>query len=487
MENMSQELSILEYIQKYTGDDGRLHAPRSIGEAYGTAQKGTSLTFADGMLDGMTMYDGPAPVDVHGLCRAVEKASDGDFENAFLEAFQFFQKEDADMLSSIDDLTDWVRDHTDTLHAGHLLHFSLMALLGSKDINITKLGLSLLELIDTSTVKEARKAIMTLALSDEFTLFCTFAAETWPDKNEAIFSMARHVSGWGRIFAVNRLEPATEEIRDWLLAHGCDNDVLAQYTACKVAGDVDLVSLLERPHLSHEDYKKAGRIVEALTEDGPADGLSEFPKKEELLKAYFQQTERQVPDIEDLTNVYRLLCYVHQNMDGDKEQYRLKQLGGALICSRHCKDTVMAAMKKGEGYTLASAMGLDCREAARQCIETDPLRHIDLLPYVLGKDRYANQAVIALYEKALPLGEIAFAISDDDGASELFERKYIELSQVLQCLGNYPALGEKLIRAALRSPSRQNQNMARRVIEAWREKGYVPPRDIHDLLHAAAE
>ena len=53
--------------------------------------------------------------------------------------------------------------------------------------------------MDNELTPEFREIIETLAISEEFTLFCLFVIDGWPDGAEVIFRLAQRLQGWGRI------------------------------------------------------------------------------------------------------------------------------------------------------------------------------------------------------------------------------------------------------------------------------------------------
>ena len=86
-----------------------------------------------------------------------------------------------------------------------------------------KFGLALLELFDLNGKEPVKTAVRELACSDEFTIFALFLMRSWDEPDREIFQAAKKVRGWGRIHAVERLDPVDEEMERWLLAEGWDN------------------------------------------------------------------------------------------------------------------------------------------------------------------------------------------------------------------------------------------------------------------------
>ena len=179
------------------------------------------------------------------------------------------------MLAYVDAAQKWILDHSEELDAQNLYLFARHLLFYAPEVESVKLALSLLEIISVSGDEELRQAIRELAASDEFTLFALFAVSNWENKNEEIFHMAQKVHGWGRIHAVERLEPDTDEIRHWLLREGVHNDVMPEYSALTVANKIGSLEIVQTSDRNSEDFVAAGIILGALIqcEGGPTDGI----------------------------------------------------------------------------------------------------------------------------------------------------------------------------------------------------------------------
>jgi len=80
------------------------------------------------------------------------------------------------------------------------------------------LGIGLLGLFDLSNDDKIIDKLLVLALYEEFTLYVIVAVLKYPNGNDIVFRIAQKVDGWGKIHAVERLEPTSDEIREWICA-----------------------------------------------------------------------------------------------------------------------------------------------------------------------------------------------------------------------------------------------------------------------------
>ena len=125
-----------------------------------------------------------------------------------------------------------------------------------------------------------RDLLVVLGSLEEFTLFAVVAMmSTQPDRERAVFDVARRVTGWGRIHAVEQLaSTADPEIQAWLLRDGFRNDVMYEYLACIAATTGCLYEALLDPAADQELVTSAGEILATLSFlGGPAKDMRHYP------------------------------------------------------------------------------------------------------------------------------------------------------------------------------------------------------------------
>lgn len=461
----------MDYILENIQDDGMLASEFCVNIEYEKNRAKSEIKFVDGFSDGGMMYHcATNEQDAKPLFEVLHLISNKKFEEAqnLLDVY-FCDMQSVDTLSIIDDVQKWIYDNSKELNASNIANFSFHMLSLSRNIEAIKFSLSLLELFDLSDMEECRIAIKNLALCNEFTLFCIFAINSWPDKNELIFEMAQKVRGWGRVFAIARLEPETEAIKKWLLDEGQNNEILDEYSALEIANKINIAELVKDKNITNKTYKNLGKLISNLLTEGPVAGISALDNKDDVIEQYLLRAAEQKNDIRDYEIIYNILEYIHGLNDNPK-QYHLKQLCGALLVTVQCKKTIEKALEEGDGFYLAKNMQMNYYEAALKCIKKDPLKHINLLELVLNDDTDNNNKVIDLYTQILPLDKIATGPEDIIGFGHELSTDILNLSSILSQLFDRPGLGEKLLICALNSLSTQNRNSALNVIENWRDK-----------------
>lgn len=255
------------------------------------------LRFADGAMDGIRVYHMAGnEAQIGPLCEAAKLASEKQFEEAEKTLLDCFSSKAWNgMLNSVDEFQQWVVDHQGEINPGEIYRFSSWLLSESRNAESIKFALSLLELLNVEEDENIREKVLTLSNSDEFTLFCLFLVGKWQDANEQTFEIAKKVNGWGRVHAVDRLEPETEEIRDWLLTEGFRNSIVWAYSAMTCIEKGDLLERLGDGTLptGHEDDIHA--LVGAALPGGPVAAMDGYDQGEALMESYLSWAEGLAP------------------------------------------------------------------------------------------------------------------------------------------------------------------------------------------------
>jgi hypothetical protein len=291
-------MSIFELITNNIDENGFLIENFELSNA----EDPEKVKFAAGAMDGICIYHmAHSPLsdeDEKKLEELIMLAGKNDFAEAE-KGFALLCKEHR-AITIIDELQECIIDNKDKLNPNTIFEFAVNMFLHSSDTECVKIGLSILELFNTDDNEELAKAIRTVALSDEFTIFSIFLMRKWPTAEEDILDCAKHVRGWGRIHSVDYIEPTDNETKEWLLFNGTDNDVMPAYSAWNVFIKADVPSLIRRGNLSYEEMRAILKITEALMDEGPVPGLSNMDNPEVFLRdVLYRVEEGKYPFTED--------------------------------------------------------------------------------------------------------------------------------------------------------------------------------------------
>lgn len=251
------------------------------------------IVFADGAMDGIGIYHMyPQEMEVNDyalMTKAIQAANKHNFDKADKLFAQLAETSRA--ISVIDKLQSYVHENKKHFKAGNLYEYALWLMLCSSNRECVKYGLALLEVFKTDNNESVKNDIRTIGLSDEFTLFAVLNMRRWEDGNNEIFELAKKVHGWGRIHAIEKLEPATDDIKRWLLTEAVNNDVMPAYSALSCWEKSGAEQILMN-HPSYEQFAGIRNIMEGLLDEGPVSGLSALENTDTVLDAFLSEAMR---------------------------------------------------------------------------------------------------------------------------------------------------------------------------------------------------
>lgn len=438
------------------------------------------IEFADGFFEGNVTGPEKGEEPAPEVIAATEALLSGQMSQAVEQLEDFFT---SDMENLMNDYTltlqQWVDAHREEIHPEDLIWYAGHLLQEADNPEIVKYALTLTEFADLHDDEELAPLIRLLAQCNEFTLYCLRNFLVWETAQEEIFQTAQLVYGWGRVFALENLEPRTAQVRQWMLEEGWENDVNPEYTAKLIADAIDLVGVLEQASLSLKAFRGAVGLVEALLEDEPVPGISELRQPVQLLRELLRHAEEQKKDFHTYEVILKILRYATTKLEG-KEQEEIKQACGKLLNTFDCAQAVKAALKQGKGFELARALELPYAEEATELILKDPVNNRRLLACALTGEAHHDGHVMELYEELIPGMKKIFDENRDHELSvkELFEGIYEDLNAILDQLIGFPGTGEKLFLLALDSPAFSNRRTALLTLQQWKKLGYALSPDL---------
>ncbi|MDG0809605.1 hypothetical protein [Cohnella rhizosphaerae] len=205
------------------------------------------------------------------------------------------------------------------LNAGQLYEEALWMARHGVHRNVVKFGIALLSQYGS---ERHRELTFTLGKHEEFTLYAASALMGMEQPSKALCELARCVDGWGRVYLVERLDPDTQEIRDWLLREGYRNricDGLLAYT-CALKGDLE--EALQADTIDPALFEGAGGILAALIAGGPAEDIDDYEQAMPVIGDYLRHAVRMRADGERLAPVHAILRFLEQDERVWEKRYR---------------------------------------------------------------------------------------------------------------------------------------------------------------------
>ena len=487
----TKDLSIYELIKNSIQNNGELPEDFKL-----PPKDPNGVPWADGAMDGVYIYHTVGnEEDIEPLKNIVFQISEGKFE----EAETNLDKLDFSMVSRTNSLLSWIIQEQKQINIDNLCEFAISQLSTSKNIEVIKFCLCVLEIIKLETEKDTIEKVKILALSDEFTLYCLNILKNLKNSNEEIFEIAKKVKGWGRIYSVKYLKVTNDEIKEWILEEGCHNYIIPAYTAYTCAKKINLVEILNEDKISNKKFNDISYLMNALLDEEAITGISNLEDRELLIERYLEKAKTLASTEEDYYAVITLKEYIKNNKEINNE---LIKICDEILNSENTRNNVKELLKEGYGYNIAKYLGIDIDKYILEYLQDNPLKN----PYIVFNisERENMKKLVSLIEKKLTLEKLEGAPTDKFYSKNEKNKEYIFLDTIIKKLGNlgrterkfvvsvYPVeptasmdepenfigIGENLIICALNSPYVDIRYGAVNTLESWKEKGYILSNEI---------
>lgn len=149
---------------------------------------------------------------------------------------------------------------------------------------VVKFALLVLGTTDSENLKERLKGI---ALHEEFTGVALFALTNGcRNVNDDVWGIAQQTSDWGKLAAMNFLEPDREEIRLWFLTHGVEGVVEGNHAPllCAEKGQLDIE--LHEDTIAHSTFDGVSKLILALLYEAYNRQMDDYEYAGQVLMRY---------------------------------------------------------------------------------------------------------------------------------------------------------------------------------------------------------
>jgi hypothetical protein len=305
--------SILEFVRSHTatGRPGMSDDGYTLPDEDRLSQ-GSKLRWAAGALDGVTTHHMGAGRNEETVHRTVELVLAYSRQPTAANKAAVYQHVIAEhVVSIIDPVIEALVNESGIGH-DRLYELARSFITEAPDREPVKFGIALLGLFRQPADMDL---FQTLGRHDEFTLFCAVAlANSTDDPDEALWTLARNVTGWGRIHVVERLaRTENPAIKQWLLREGFRNSVMYEYLAATCARAGGMLAALNEDDVDRELLTAAGEIIQALITGGPAEGIDNYEDARPVIEAYLGHIESCAETIEDFLHVNSVKCYLAED------------------------------------------------------------------------------------------------------------------------------------------------------------------------------
>jgi len=459
-------------------------------------EEAREMRWADGALDNLIgrKDDSPRQTKARRLVSAIGKTLRHPSGGSAAHLYELLRS--GDLISIIDETLSLLVDEFADRRAA-LAALARRLVLEAPDVEPVKAGVALL---GVSGTPDDAVLVSTIGQYEEITLYSVVAlTKLLTDPEPAIWDLAKHVYGWGRIRAVGRLAGTHNPgIRDWMLRDGFRNRIMYEYLAYTCATSGGLLDAIRRDEVDEGLLIAAGEILSALVIGEPGKGIEEYADGPAVCIAYLRHMAakpvRHLRAIDAVLDIQKL-CEEERSGRlhgrpgwGAQVFLDVRSLANAVLRSPDVKATVEAGLASDAVFSfnlaaaIAPSFGIDAwplrLERQRSCrsgqwywlMQTDDAARIDQI-LALAREQLNFDLIGSGPTIGLGLGP-EFA---DDKA----------LEYVLQDLRRFPGKGWDLIKAGLRSRTIRARNMAMNALRGWGRGSW--PSDAEECLRLAAE
>jgi hypothetical protein len=463
-----------------------------------SVSQGSKIRWAAGAMDGVTTHHMGTGQSDETVRKTVELVLAYSRQPTAKNKAAVYQHVIAEhVVSTIDPVIEALLNEKGISH-DRLYELARSLVVESPDREPVKIGIAILGLFRQPADQEF---FQTLGRHDEFTLFCAVAiANASEDHDEALWTLARNVTGWGRIHVVERLARTDNPaIKRWLLREGFRNSVMYEYLAGTCARAGGLLAALSEDDVDRELLTAAGEIIQALIAGGPAAGMDDYEDACPVIESYLGHMAASAETVEDFLHVHSIKNYLDEDDARWAGRYdagwtaegheALRWACASILGRPEWADRVRAKLGSEDDLEFAhadqaaKALGIDTWDIHWRRLQqkpTDPGRWYHVMA-LCDEDRIGP--VVTFAEANLNLAGIATGAGDELGLGRGFEQHSC-LDYILQELRRFPGLGAMLIEAGLKSPVVRNRNMTVAALAAWSREGW--PGRLERALEQAA-
>jgi hypothetical protein len=474
--------SILEFVRSHidAGKPGMAEGGHTLPDEERIGQ-GSKIRWAAGAMDGVATHHMGTGENDAAVRRTVELVLAYSRQPTATNKAAVYQHVIAEHVVSIIDPVIAALLNEGGIAHDRLYELSRSFVTEAPDRGPVKFGIAILGLFRQPADREL---FQTLGRHDELTLFCAVAlTNSSADHDEALWALARNVTGWGRIQVVERLAHTTSPaIKRWLLREGFRNSVMYEYLAGTCARAGGLLAALSEDRVDQELLTAAGGIIQALIAGGPAEGIDDYEDARPVIESYLGHMASSAETIEDFLHVHSIKGYLDEDDARWAGRYdagwtagcqdRLRSLCASILARPEWADRARAKLGSEDEVEFAhadqaaKALGIDTWDIHWRRLQqkpAEPGRWYHVMALCDG-ERIAK--VIEFVEANLDLAAVATGAGDELGLGPGFE-PHSCLDYVLQDLRRFPGRGGALIEAGLKSPVVRNRNMAVAALAAW--------------------
>ncbi|QCR31115.1 hypothetical protein [Lysinibacillus sp. SGAir0095] len=334
-----------------------------------------------------------------------------------------------------------------------------------------------------------KERLQMLALHEEFTGVALFALKNGTSNaNDAIWQIAKSVNGWGKIEAIEFLEPDTEEIRLWFLTEGTQNTVMNSYSSltCAEKGKLDI--LLHEPDISEELFIGAGEIILGLLGEASHQAIDGYEYAGQVFMRYTYHAKTHYRNLEQ----FYILTQIAEYMDESDETWEERYATNWRPHERHAVQEAIEEIAKNplwvqqawailhseetndiKALAVAQHFKLDITELLLEKLKKEPNNLAYHLAIIATQDQKVIEALVASMDRF-------------DSFENLTEDEHYMIITLLEALKEFEGTGLHFIEKGLRSGDPSIQYFALSTLEV-QDKMYWQPELVEGIKEIASK
>ncbi|MEK4699358.1 hypothetical protein MKX47_07140 [Solibacillus sp. FSL R7-0668] len=171
-----------------------------------------------------------------------------------------------------------------------------------------------LVVLGATNCEKHKELLKQIALHEEFTGVALFALSNgMPSANDAIWDVAKNVSDWGKIEALNFLEPEREEIRHWFLTDGIVNIVPGVHAALQCADKGKLDIELHEDTISDVLFDGASKLILAMLYEGQYREIDEYEYAGQVCMRYTKHAKTHCQTLHHFYTLTKIAEYLNED------------------------------------------------------------------------------------------------------------------------------------------------------------------------------
>ncbi len=172
--------------------------------------------------------------------------------------------------------------------------------------------------LGTGNCEEVKERLKIIALHEEFTGVALFALTNGTtNSNETVWHVAKNVTGWGKLEALNFLDASNEDIRQWILLEGLKDTVPGNASALMCANKGKLDIELHESAISEKIYEGAGTIILGLLYEGSYQMMDDYEYAGQVMMRYTYHAKTHCRTLQQ----FYILTQIHDYLQYDEETW----------------------------------------------------------------------------------------------------------------------------------------------------------------------